>query len=544
MPRSDALGGPPLASRAVLGGGADNPLVRAVGRLPVTVRTKLLVAFVGIAALLVAVAVLGLRVLGQSNSRAESLGTLQKRAATYQSVQTQAQQLRQLLAVRVASDPRISIMVGGRDPSVLGGKTWTLVDLAINASLSQLGPATNESRFGFVPPPGDERLLERIRSDYRTFSRLMDRITAADRAGATGKKSQPLLTAAINADTDLGFQTDQLAATTRTQTDRLIAQSGNSYTSSRNLFIGVGAASVLLALGLGFILSWSLVGPIQRTEARLAEIAAGDFSRHVEVPNRDELGALAVNLNRMNDELRRLYEELETVSRHKSEFLANMSHELRTPLNAIIGFSELLGQRLAGDLNEQQAGYVEDVLDAGRHLLALINDILDLSKVEAGKMELDVSDFSLRDTLESGVTMHADRAAQAGVALALTLEPEEIAVRADERKLRQVVFNLISNAVKFTPSGGRVDVAARLADGVIEVAVTDTGTGIAPEDQELIFEEFGQVRGESGKQHQGTGLGLPLSRRLVELHGGRLWVESVQGAGSTFRFTLPVGTAS
>src|SRR2546429_6158753 len=281
MPRSDALGGPPLASRAVLGGGADNPLVRAVGRLPVTVRTKLLVAFVGIAALLVAVAVLGLRVLGQSNSRAESLGTLQKRAATYQSVQTQAQQLRQLLAVRVASDPRISIMVGGRDPSVLGGKTWTLVDLAINASLSQLGPATNESRFGFVPPPGDERLLERIRSDYRTFSRLMDRITAADRAGATGKKSQPLLTAAINADTDLGFQTDQLAATTRTQTDRLIAQSGNSYTSSRNLFIGVGAASVLLALGLGFILSWSLAGPIQRTEARLAEIAAGDFSRHV-----------------------------------------------------------------------------------------------------------------------------------------------------------------------------------------------------------------------------------------------------------------------
>jgi signal transduction histidine kinase len=530
------------SSRASAWVRADNPLVRAVGRLPVTVRTKLLVAFVLIVALLVAVAILGLRVLGQSNSRAESLGTLQLRAATYQSLQTQAQQLRVLLAVRVASNPNIGTFNGSAG-NVAGGKSWTLVDLAINAALSQLGPATNESRFGFTPPPEDEAVLRRIRADYDTFSRQLERIIANDRAGKTGRASQPFLSVAISADNDLGFQTDRLAATTRTQTDRLIAQSGSAYASSRNLFIGVGAGSVLLALMLGLILSWSLIGPIQRTEARLAEIAAGDFSQHIEVANRDELGSLAVNLNRMNDELRRLYDELETVSRHKSEFLANMSHELRTPLNAIIGFSELLQARLAGDLNEQQAGYVADVLDAGRHLLALINDILDLSKVEAGKMELDVADFSLRDTLETGVTMHADRAAQAGIALALTLEPEEIAVRADERKLRQVVFNLISNAVKFTPAGGRVDVAARLADGVVEVAVTDTGTGIAPENQELIFEEFGQVRGDSGKQHEGTGLGLPLSRRLVELHGGRLWVESVEGAGSTFRFTLPAATA-
>ena len=539
-PGFDAVDRPSRASAWIR---ADNPLVRAVGRLPVTVRTKLLVAFVLIVALLVAVAVLGLRVLGQSNSRAESLGTLQLRAATYQSLQTQAQQLRVLLAVRVASNPNIGTFNGSAGKNVAGGKSWTLVDLAINAALSQLGPATNESRFGFTPPPGDEGVLRRIRAVYDTFSRQLERIIANDRAGKTGRASQPFLSVAISADNDLGFQTDRLAATTRTQTDRLIAQSGSAYASSRNLFIGVGAGSVLLALTLGLILSWSLIGPIQRTEARLAEIAAGDFSQHIEVANRDELGSLAVNLNRMNDELRRLYDELETVSRHKSEFLANMSHELRTPLNAIIGFSELLQARLAGDLNEQQAGYVADVLDAGRHLLALINDILDLSKVEAGKMELEMSEVSLRDTLESGVTMHADRAARAGVALALRLEPDEIAVQADERKLRQVVFNLISNAVKFTPAGGRVDVAARLEDGVVEVAVTDTGTGIAPENQDLIFEEFGQVRGDDGKQHDGTGLGLPLSRRLVELHGGRLWVESVQGAGSTFRFTLPVATA-
>src|SRR5439155_2914219 len=179
---------------------------------------------------------------------------------------------------------------------------------------------------------------------------------------------------------------------------------------------------------------------------------------------------LALNPTRMNVELRRLYEKLETVSRHKSEFLANMSHELRTPLNAIIGFSELLQQQLVGELNEAQLGYLNDVLEAGRHLLSLINEILDLSKVEAGRMELDLADLSLRATLETGLTMHAEQATRAGIALRLRLDPDEIAIRVDERKLRQVVFNLLSNAVKFTPAGGRVDVSAAMTNGAIEVA--------------------------------------------------------------------------
>jgi signal transduction histidine kinase len=540
MAHSDSLGRPPPVGGSTILSGADNPLVRAVGRVPVKVRTKMLVAFAGIAALLILVAVLGLRVLGQANTRVVSLGTLQLRAATYQSLQTQAQQLRQLLALRVGEDPNLRTYLGGSSTIARSGRNWTLVDHAIAAALSQLGPATNETRFGFVPPPEDEALLVRIRSDYRRFSDALKQITAFDLAGASAAKNKPLLTDAINADNDLSAQTDQLAATTRAQTDALIAQNQSSYTGSRNLIIAVGAGSILLALTLGFVLSWSLIGPIQRTGTRLAEIAAGDFSKHVEVPNRDELGALAVNLNRMNDELQRLYGELETVSRHKSEFLANMSHELRTPLNAIIGFSELLQQQLVGELNEQQYGYVDDVLDAGRHLLSLINEILDLAKVEAGKMELDLADVSLRPTLESGLTMNAERASRAGVALGLTLDPDEITVRADERKLRQVVFNLLSNAVKFTPPDGRVDVSATIADGVVEVAVADTGPGIAPEDQELIFEEFRQARADSGNRYDGTGLGLPLSRKFIELHGGRLWVESVPGAGSTFRFTLPV----
>ena len=514
---------------------ADNPLVRAVGRAPVTVRTKLLVAFAGIAALLVAVAVLGLRVLGQSNARIESLGTLQLRAATYQSLQTQGQQLRQLLALRVAGDPSLNRYLGTSVTPT--GRGWVLVDKGIKASLSQLGPATNESRFGFRPSTEDRPHLAQIHRDYKRFGDALDRLLAADQSGGTSLgRSKTLLTDAIDADNDLSLVTDQLAAATRTETEAVIAANRSAYTSSRNLFIGVGIGSVLLALALGLVLSWSVIGPIQRTGTRLAEIAAGDFSRHVEVPNRDELGELASNLNRMNDELRRLYEELETVSRHKSEFLANMSHELRTPLNAVIGFSELLQLGVPGELNEQQRAYVDDVLESGQHLLALINDILDLSKVEAGHMELELDDMSLRQTLEGSLTMHAERAARDGVLLALALDPEEITVRADERKVRQVVVNLLSNAVKFTPSGGRIDVSAWQRNGTVEVAVSDTGPGISPDDQERIFDEF-----YSRARTEGTGLGLPLSRRFIELHGGRLWVESALGRGSTFRFTLPVG---
>jgi len=301
----------------------------------------------------------------------------------------------------------------------------------------------------------------------------------------------------------------------------------------------VGAISVALALGLGLILAWSLVGPIQRTEARLAEISAGDFSGRVDVPNRDELGALGSNVNRMNDELRRLYSELETASRHKSEFLASMSHELRTPLNAIIGFSQVLRQRLYGEINDKQAEYLDDILSSGNHLLSLINDVLDLSKVEAGQVELELATFSLRETLERGVVTVRERATSVGVHVSLDLAPDVDLVYGDERRVRQVVFNLLSNAVKFTPEGGSVVVASARVAGEVQVSVTDTGQGIAPEDHDRIFAEFQQT--DVGlSQREGTGLGLALSKRLVELHGGRIWVESELGHGSRFVFTLPI----
>jgi signal transduction histidine kinase len=530
---------PAITKRRRLLSRPDNPLVRVVGRIPVRVRTKLLVAFVGTVVLLVVVGGLGLRALGESNARVERLGALQTRAAAYRELQTEAAQLRLLLSVRAGG--KDASLYTGNPSSALNSTSLVSIDGTITTTLTRLGPATtNVEHLGFVPPPSDEAILNQIRSDYGRLSDVMAKIVELDRGN---KSSAGLKLAGTEAEPladHLGSLANGLVSTAQAETTALIVQNRSSFADSQRLSIAVAAASIALALALGFVLSWSLVGPIQRTEARLEAIASGDFSGHVDVQNRDELGALGANVNRMNDELGRVYEQLETVSQHKTEFLANMSHELRTPLNAIIGFSEVLHEQMFGDLNEQQLGYVDDVLDAGKHLLSLINDILDLSKVEAGRMELELADVSVPDALQSGLTMTAERATRGGISLGLSVDPEEIVIRADDRKLRQVVFNLLSNAVKFTPAGGRVDVSAQLTDGIVEVAVADTGPGIAREEQDLIFEEFRQARGDPGRRHEGTGLGLALSRRFVELHGGRLWVESVQGEGSTFRFTLPV----
>ena len=250
--------------------------------------------------------------------------------------------------------------------------------------------------------------------------------------------------------------------------------------------------------------------------------------------------AIAIQNARLFRELEDKSRELEAASRHKSEFLANMSHELRTPLNAIIGFSEVLGERMFGELNDKQAEYIQDIQSSGRHLLALINDILDLSKVEAGRMELELSRFDLPAAIGGAVILVRERATRHGLAIDVSVDETLGAFVGDERKIRQVLLNLLSNAVKFTPEGGRVAVRAVPADGAVEVSVSDTGIGIAPEDQEAIFQEFRQVGTDYARKREGTGLGLALARRFVDLHGGRLWVKSVVDQGSTFTFTLPV----
>jgi signal transduction histidine kinase len=518
---------------------AVNPLVRAFGLLPSKVHTKLLIAFLATALLVVVVGLLGLRVLGQSNERVETIRTLQSRALAYGQLQSDALHVRLLLAENVAGGFHDVNNPGSPPPSASGVMA---VDQAVASAVARIAPGTAADRLGFVPPAEDVDLLRRIRLKSTQLNAVMVRIVASDKRGATVNDQLLLRNEAEQLAIDLNQLATELTNATTAKTNALIAENTSAYTGSRTLLIGVAAVAIALALLLGFALSRSLVGPIQRIEARLDAIASGDFSEHVDVSNRDELGALGANVNRMNDELRRLYRELETASTHKSEFLANMSHELRTPLNAILGFTQVLREQMFGQVNAKQAEYLDDILSSGKHLLSLINDVLDLSKVEAGQVELEMAPFSLREALERGVVMVRERATRGDVQIALAADPQVDLVEGDERRIRQVIFNLLSNAVKFTPAGGAVDVSAAQADGEVRVSVADTGPGIAPEDHERIFEEFQQ--GEAGfEQREGTGLGLALSKRLVELHGGRIWVDSQPSKGTTFVFTLPARRA-
>ncbi|HEY2916862.1 MAG TPA: ATP-binding protein [Candidatus Limnocylindrales bacterium] len=321
---------------------------------------------------------------------------------------------------------------------------------------------------------------------------------------------------------------------------------------------------VLAAIATSALLARNLARPIEAVQVAAAKIGSGSLDERIEVSSRDELGALADEFNRMAARLQASYagleqqvqertsalaqalaeldqksHELEAASRHKSAFLANMSHELRTPLNAISGFSQVLRRELFGEINDKQAEYLDDILVSSRHLLSLIDDVLDLSKVEAGQIELRLAPFSLPETLERGLVTVRERATRGDVRIGLSSGPGVDTVVGDERRIRQVVFNLLSNAVKFTPAGGAVEVTAARVDGEVRVAVRDDGPGIALEDQARIFEEFQQAAAGE-EQREGTGLGLALSKRLVELHAGRIWVESEPGRGSTFVFTIPV----
>jgi len=276
--------------------------------------------------------------------------------------------------------------------------------------------------------------------------------------------------------------------------------------------------------------------------------------------NNEQLKRMNELLIRQREQLADNNRRLEAATQAKTEFLANMSHELRTPLNSVIGFCEVLQDQLCGQLNDKQKKYVGIIQSSGNHLLSLINDILDISKVEAGKMELALTTFPLREFLDDSLRMLQERAHKGGVKLHLELDPEVAPnIVADHRKLKQIMFNLLSNAVKFTPRDGSVNVRVRLlkSDGgeranhpssisfhsssdFIEICVTDTGLGIREEDIQKLFQPFSQLQQVYTKSHEGTGLGLSLSRKLVELHGGRIWVESVYGVGSSFGFTIPL----
>lgn len=328
---------------------------------------------------------------------------------------------------------------------------------------------------------------------------------------------------------------------------------------------GLGILSLLVLLYLS--LNYYMLKPVAKLARITQAVARGEFNHKAGIKSGDELGDLGRSVDRMTEslavqsqelqgkvgelervnrnlqtrehELKLSNRQLETANRLKSQFLATMSHELRTPLNSIIGFSELLEDETYGNLNGKQMQYVGNIVVSSKHLLQLINDILDLAKVESGTIEIHPEAMPLAEAMSIVQSVVEPLASKKDISMDISLSDENDNVRADPARFKQILYNLLSNAIKFTPVGGRVSIAVCRHGENVEISVTDTGIGISRKDQERIFSEFLQVEGSYARKYEGTGLGLALTKKLVELHGGHIWVESSPGTGSRFTFTIP-----
>jgi signal transduction histidine kinase len=492
-------------------------LVGSVARLPARVQTKLLIAFLAIVALLIALGAVGLFVLSGVNRRTEELIASERKIAAYRQVQHDTtSQLYSISSALLVSDERT-------------------LDSALR-QLNQFG--YDLERLQFVAK--DEiKLLGKVRREYDRFITVVTRVVELIRSGRGAEAREAQLKEARPLASRLERLTNELVNRAEADVVADIEASGAAYRTSQTIVIGFALGAIALALVLGRAISLSLIGPIREIDARLGEIASGDFTRRVSVANRDELGALAVNINRASEELGRLYRELETASRHKSDFLANMSHELRTPLNAVLGYAELLADGIYGELAERPKGVVERIQNNGKHLLALINDVLDLAKIEAGQLTLNLEDYSLPDVVRGVVAATEPLAAAKGLKFSATVADGMPTARGDARRVSQVLLNLVGNAVKFTEAG-EVEIRASAEGGRFLLSVRDTGPGIAEADQQRIFDEFQQIDNSNTRKQGGTGLGLAISKRMVEMQGGTIAVDSAPGHGSTFRVVLPV----
>ncbi len=494
----------------------SNLLAGSVARLPWRVQTKLLLAFLAIVVLLVALGAVGLYTLRGVNRRTEELIASERKIAAYRQVQHDTtSQLYSISSALLVSDER-----------------------SLDGALRQLNQFGYDlERLQFVAK--DEiKLLGKVHQEYARFIAVVTRVVELIRKGQVGEARAAQLTQARPLADRLERLTNELVNKAEADVVGDIEASGAAYRTSREIVIAFVLGAIALALILGRTISLSLVGPIREINARLDEIASGDFTRRVSVANRDELGALAVNINHTSEELGRLYLELEMASQHKSAFLANMSHELRTPLNAVLGYAELLVDGIYGELPERPKGVVERIQNNGKHLLALINDVLDLSKIEAGQLTLTVEDYSVAETVRGVVVATEPLATAKGLKFTTRIEDGMPTARGDARRLAQVLLNLVGNAIKFTDAG-EVEIRAALESGQFVLIVRDTGPGIADADQDRIFGEFQQIDNANTRKKGGTGLGLAISKRMVEMQGGMITVEFGPGA----RLDLPRRTA-
>jgi signal transduction histidine kinase len=495
----------------------NNLLVGPVARLPWRVQTKLLAAFLAIVALLITLGAIGLYELSAVNQRTEELIKSERKIAAYRQVQHDTtSQLYSISSALLVSDERT-------------------LDSALR-QLNQFG--YDLERLQFVAK--DEiKLLGKVREEYDRFIAVVTRVVELIRGGHVDEAREAQLKEARPLANRLERLTNELVNKAEADVVAGIEASGEAYRTSQTIVIVFALGAIVLALILGRTISLSLIGPIREIDVRLNEIAAGDFTQRVKIGNRDELGALAANVNRTSEQLGDLYRQLEAASQHKSDFLASMSHELRTPLNAILGYAELLVDGIYGALPARPKDVLERIQNNGKHLLALINDVLDLAKIEAGQLTLTLEDYSLPEVVKSVVTATEPLATSKGLKFTATVQDGMPMAHGDARRVSQVLLNLVGNAIKFTDEG-EIEIGAKLDKGQFVLTVRDTGPGIPDADQERIFGEFQQIDNSNTRKKGGTGLGLAISKRMVEMQGGTIAVESMLGQGSTFRVVLPV----
>ncbi|HZM91736.1 MAG TPA: ATP-binding protein [Blastocatellia bacterium] len=492
-------------------------LPRLVARVPATVHTKLLVAFLMIVVLLITFGLVGLQVLSGVNRRAEETAQLQRKIAAYRQLkQGTTAQLYSVASALLVPDEQ-----------------------TLDATLRQLDQfGYDYDRLQFVAKDEAE-LLDEVRKDYDQFIHIVTRVVELLRAGKAHEGRELQLAQVSPLADRLERLTNQLVNRAAADMVASIETSQGAYLTSRWVVIGSAVGSIGLALILGYAFSWSLIGPVKEMDARLKQIASGDFSQHVEVLNRDELGTLAANLNRMNDELGQLYQQLETANRHKSDFLASMSHEFRTPLNAIIGYGRLVRRATEGQISPLQRENLQDLLNNAERLLNLIDSLLDFAKIEAGKMAVRVEPVRVSEIIHGAASTIESILNSASVRLVREIAPDIPPLNTDREKLRQIILNLLGNAVKFTERG-EIRIAACQQNGSLKLVVSDTGIGIEKKDLDQIFEKFHQGDLSSSKKYRGTGLGLAIVKQFVNLLGGEITVESEVGKGSVFTVTLPL----
>ncbi|MDQ3871525.1 MAG: ATP-binding protein, partial [Chloroflexota bacterium] len=504
------------------------PVVDAVARVNAGIHRKLLFGFLAGALLLVAMGALSVVVIGRMNERVGQLNHLQEKAS-------RAQQM--LYTVTAQSHFRAMALLTRDDNYNLQIADAKNRFVALLDAMERADPA--EADF-----------FERVRTVNASFGASSERVTSLYQRGDIPAAARVHLAEEHTASHVLEGSMRTLIESANREMDQAQAAFDSDRILLMRVAIVFSATSVAVALMLGFVLSWPTILAVRKMERALAAITAGDFSQRVHVPNRDEFGKLARDLNGTTERLAQLFEDQRALARRltltnaslaraseaKSRFLASVSHELRTPMNAILGFTDALLAGVDGPLNEEQKASLGWVQRGGRDLLGLINEVLDLSKIEAGKLAIDAQPFDPRELVEAVVAQHRSLAAQKGIRLTWHDAGAPTEVVLDRQRVRQILVNLLGNAVKFTVEGEVVVETGDAVESTFRVAVRDTGPGIAREHHEAIFEEFRQAEGAAS----GTGLGLAISRRLARLMGGDITLESEPGHGSVFRLTLPV----